>query len=100
MTQQHTKGPWVATDNYDGTKTIGFIQEDWRDHDGAPEITVAENVPDEYARLIAAAPDLLDALRHAHALLIAKDAYAGPGGREAFDQHAAAIAKATGGANG
>ena len=53
----HTKGPWIAQE---------MGSEGWAvftpKNDGKPGRMVASNLAEEYARLIAAAPELLEAL--------------------------------------
>lgn len=64
MTQPHTPGPWSVIQGFRGIVISGFAYEvahcdDTRDN-SPPETEIAAN-----ARLIAAAPDMLDALRMA-----------------------------------
>lgn len=88
--QQHTPGPWRVT--YDGTAY--FVQEHLKtevlsvDEHGNPCKWSKER--EGNARLIAAAPDLLEALK----ATVADTAHSSPDLR---NQALAAIAKATGG---
>jgi hypothetical protein len=95
MTNKHTPGPWRYwhEDGYCGELN-------------APNgslIAAFESEPHEAnARLIAAAPDLLEALQNAHALLqatlfIINDNEARDIAKQQLDANRAAIAKATGG---
>lgn len=72
MTQQHTPGPWqIETWNYSGSRTVPTIRTAkdaiaqlcnlWRPEDNPHEMGVAEQ--EANARLIAAAPDMLAALK-------------------------------------
>lgn len=94
---KHTPGPWQYV--FEGG-TVAFIVE----ADGATiaKLSVTENSTAHSAlpanaRLIAASPDLLKALKEViyHAAPICECAY-GPDMGAAFDQARAAIAKATG----
>jgi hypothetical protein len=91
MSAAHTPGPWIWADGHNGLFGAG------------PDNTVLEYEPyegmwlgyerrDANARLIAAAPELLEALTRA-ADLLARD----PKHDAAWKQARAAIAKATGG---
>lgn len=90
MSQQHTPGPWAI---YGGVQNEGeFII-----HKGATDIAVtrwALGDCNANARLIAAAPELLEACQTLATLLDAGDWFAT--GRLAVKQARAAIAKATG----
>ena len=87
---KHTLGPWTAEPNYEDE---GFFNV-WRD-EGGSGFTVAEGIGVEAnARLIAAAPDLLEALQAIERGLTNGQKERG----ETFQTIArAAIAKATGG---
>jgi hypothetical protein len=92
MTDKHTPGPWTVTDAiWDSGGDVAYILT------GVKEACAAD------AHLIAAAPELLEALR----TLVRMNNDAGPFGGEiyrdrverAWDAARAAIAKATGGGN-
>ena len=91
---KHTQGPWAVRGIPTGQRYIGPSQDG-----GAPSVALVlsrVNVPDERlaadARLIAAAPELLEALQ---SVIWAEDSQ--PDHREDAIRHArAAIAKATG----
>jgi hypothetical protein len=92
MTTQHTPGPWVAYDDSNDGKTnrieiAALGKTVARIYHSVPE----ENLPN--ARLIAAAPDLLEALKEM--LDSHEDACTGYG-EGAADKARSAIAKATG----
>ena len=106
MTQgKHTPGPWVVVIDDDGNPLSGrpgvfsseeldcgivhwdgFVQPYWRSARGDKEIHAN-------ARLIAAAPDMLEALQ---ALVSANNSTDGMAMRKAWDKADAAIARATG----
>ena len=92
---KHTQGPWAVRDIPTGQRYIGPSQDG-----GAPSVALVlsrVNVPDERlaadARLIAAAPELLEALRN---LVEEQDANEGHATAATYDKARAAIAKATG----
>ena len=100
MSTQHTPGPWAAIDRTDGLRTLTHIT------NGAHIVcslgsTRADGSPNHSAnaRLIAAAPQMLEALRAALEAMgdtyDARDA-AGAEGEQLRDQIAEAIATATG----
>lgn len=92
---QHTPGPWVAKSFHVEGPSGGAVADVYRPHgDGA--VTTAEYSAGRMAnaRLIAAAPDLLAALR---ALV---DIYAKVGGPLAVDPHVAAARAAIARAEG
>ena len=63
MKIEHTPGPWEAREHSDGSHW--FV--DWEQ--GGEGYTLVDGLSEADARLIAAAPDLLAALRKADALL-------------------------------
>lgn len=67
MTTQHTQGPWTLSEEYDGTsvKAGQFYVTHAIQNCGFHEPEVDKAVTKANARLIAAAPDLLEALRKA-----------------------------------
>jgi hypothetical protein len=95
MSTQHTKGPWVENRRYiekDDDLICEMFGEDISERDAN-------------ARLIAAAPDLLDALKDAYALAVGHATTyqfqhelgeLHPTHQESLDKARAAIAKATG----
>ena len=98
---KHTAGPWIAHSSGDG---FIFIERDFGNSKAHPEWMVAsiqsyqkEDVAN--ARLIAAAPELLEALNRT-VYLIKEGGFTHPMTEEFFDsvfnQGRAAIAKATG----
>lgn len=62
--QKLLKNDWVkGPSDQEGFWSVGFVQEDYRDHDGAPEITVADKIAEtEYADMIALLPKLYKSL--------------------------------------
>lgn len=84
MTAQHTPGPWL-------NKGSGLVE----NQDVLIEIYGGNR--EANAHLIAAAPELLKALEHAHALITAlKDGGHAINADSIIDMYAAAIAKAKG----
>ena len=63
-TAKHTPGPWIATKNADvvAGNTNGLIADAF---DGLPHYETDKHIAVANARLIAAAPDLLEALKSA-----------------------------------
>lgn len=86
MNTKHTTGNWEAIGNLVRTSLTegGFLVAECRDSDGQPHSDEAKR----YARLIAAAPELLSVLQEV--LVLIPDAY------ETKERALAAIAKATG----
>jgi hypothetical protein len=96
MDTKHTPGPWEFV-KYAGNVTM--IERHERTGYGYQQTNIARVLPvsealDANARLIAAAPDMLEALEGARAALIAY----GAGDGATFKGVCAAIAKAKGGA--
>ena len=92
MSAEHTPGPWVVYDDSNNGKT-NRIEIAAR---GKTVARIYHSVPEEdlpNARLIAAAPDLLEALQYMVNACPAID----PSGEDAHAHARAAIAKATGG---
>lgn len=91
MTTTHTPGPWFVAETDDNE---GYPETVIRAMDGVAGVSVAVDFPkifgmrDANARLIAAAPDLLEALRAVVSVADRKT--------DEFDLAHAAIAKATG----
>lgn len=101
MTSQHTPGPWHVGDNFSGP-TIVYNQKGWCVADcRAPHGKFhPDGAREANARLIAAAPDLLEALRYLLAQTIEQDeAYSielTEGEADAAKMARAAIAKVEG----
>jgi hypothetical protein len=98
MATQHTPGPWRFTERYDSRYWTHYVQPDGKPcFDSFALVNGEDN-----ARLMAAAPDLLDALRKCVIELDAMHGYLYPtceGGcpfEDAITQARAAIAHATG----
>lgn len=100
----HTPGPWYVERKYDGGATVAIIR-DWvsRDNCGiavhGPELWIhginAVEMIEANAHLIAAAPEMLDALQHARAFIDTERCACGD--CDALIAHVdAAIAKAEG----
>ena len=92
MSAEHTPGPWVVYDDSNNGKT-NRIEIAAR---GKTVARIYHSVPEEdlpNARLIAAAPDLLEALQYMVNACPAID----PSGEDAHARAQAIIAKATGG---
>lgn len=109
MTAQHTPGPWEQS--IKGYDSDFFVEGEWEiaicgsdKHDGElpPMIAAVTNLSlvdeeaEANARLIAAAPDLLEALQSLVDMDVAYQR--GPKVAEAIENARASIAKATGGA--
>jgi hypothetical protein len=111
MDTKHTPGPWIVS----GARRRGYEAEVIVETNPNPKAMSAITICDvpnptnlvvddataqANARLIAAAPDLLEALKHAYALMQALEGSMWltkvPGVTEAFAQYSAAIAKAEG----
>jgi len=101
MNTQHTPGPWAADgyhvrqDGLDGTRMIADVCYTGPHHTPPDEYPKSCRIVDEAnARLIAAAPDMLEAL------LFLMEQFDGPGlhpdQRDAVEKGQDAIAKATG----
>jgi hypothetical protein len=96
MTDTHTPGPWTASDERRGIFEIihdgDLLAQVWRvRHAGDGDLPAEAN-----ARLIAAAPELLEACREALALISEFELEALDGRDEVPDLLRAAIAKAEG----
>ena len=88
---KHTPGPWKARYAPDRAPPVETWCIDWsEDHEEIAEIVHGE----ANARLIAAAPELLEALK---AIVDEQDARQGYASVQSYDAARAAIAKATGG---
>ena len=85
---KHTPGPWKANDarNQDGTRDIYYVGQPvpWKIASGCSTV--------QNARLIAAAPDLLEALEALHAC---HRAFSGNGNWTMLDDDARAMAEKT-----
>lgn len=92
MSTQHTPGPWFVAKETDLQESDGNVVVSPNGWEIRPD--GYQKLGDEMAdlRLIAAAPDLLDALYTVEALLLSM----GMQSSDAYQQTAAAIAKATG----
>lgn len=93
---QHTQGPWSIELNH-ATNTSEFIRAhiDGEMHDIASLLCDETGNASTNARLIAAAPDLLAALREIHDAVAMGEADFSPSG-DWFKEAQAAITKATG----
>lgn len=94
-TAKHTPGPWFAHGRYIGTQNHKSAIAECRDINGnwSNDAPASDN-----ARLIAAAPELLEALRGLYLDLVANDQDGLVEHVETMGKARAAIAKATGGA--
>lgn len=90
MKTEHTPGPWKVREDYAGAQSV-VSADAFLARVGPPNTEQAE----ANARLIAAAPELLEALQ---GLLAAVEQGTLPGSGKAQDAARAAIAKATGSA--
>lgn len=93
MTAKHTPGPWGIRDENEtfisiGAETHHSLVDTWAIDDGVSKEQMEAN-----ARLIAAAPELLDALL----LAVSRQSYKPGDGPDWWEICRAAIAKATGG---
>lgn len=99
MSAAHTPGPWVVKFRNDGSSYISMdtIDGEHKQFDLALSVTYPSDVAD--ARLIAAAPEMLDALRKAVVLLAGACVHSPElEPQEIYEAVSAAITKATGGA--
>jgi len=104
---KHTPGPWLIDRNNCHTGGIATIHhcigndwveiwtDKWIEGDG-----LTEEVMEANARLMAAAPDLLQALSKLLAMCERQEDFNDDGDGQMFDRCYAAIKKATGGSNG
>ena len=94
--QQHTPGPWFVEDNptiFPAVQVSGFEDSGNRHL----QVVIYSNSQEEDARLIAAAPDLLEALIMCCQSMSSVLPDFNPFDQAAYDKARAAIAKATGG---
>jgi len=89
MNTKHTPGPWAVVSSWDDYMVEGPNKEEIIFQDGPYQ---TPSIKEANARLIAAAPDLFEALKHMVEVCPAID----PNGEEAHIKACAAIAKATG----
>lgn len=106
---KHTPGPWEVSHGGHGSPH-GFVIDEYYvlNRTVADDVAIAADIVDPAtqmpseanARLIAAAPELLEALQLCMADMVLTEAHYGehPAAQKAIDQARAAIAKATGGA--
>jgi hypothetical protein len=94
MSAQHTQGPWSACDVGDYTDFDGRSRVILGDDMRIAVVHVSCDETSANADLIAAAPELLEALQ---AVCDEQDGNEGHASAEAYDKARAAIAKATGG---
>lgn len=101
MANKHTPGPWLMDRNNVHTGTIATVHHclgnDWADiwSDKWMETGMGEEVQEANARLITAAPELLEALAEALAFCEA-NTFGGDDAAALIAKARAAIAKATG----
>lgn len=96
---KHTPGPWKFTEVLNNPLYSNLVcytewSPDRKSSVVAPTRTAGSH--EANARLIAAAPDLLEALELLHRICLQTPALANPDDREVIDQAWAAIAKARG----
>ncbi len=100
MKKQHTPGPWAVSHGYDGSMSVDTVNHVRLNLTTACKVVVADICKHEMAehfsaeanaRLIAAAPDLLEALK-----MVLDDPNALDGRPRTYEYVRAAIAKAIG----
>ena len=94
MTAQHTPGPWTQGTSENGVECVWLDGHTESVRGMGDDGTWIDCNTEANARLIAAAPELLESLKSA----IARQAYRPGEGPDWWEQGRAAIAKATGGA--